>query len=649
MKILSLLTTAWLIGVAACDEKNCAADTGEDTVFAAEATMPNNFNKTTVVVIGCGPGGLFFLHALASKRKKYMEEGDTEALKAMPDVTVYEKNAVAGGNWRPNTETERSGSKDMFGGVWANSISHDSEFFDYTYDQHFETKSVPVFMPRAHHFDYMMARVTSVEDIFQHVEFNTKVTWVEYNDKIAKFIVTTKNKLTGKNNISLYDKCVWAGGNLSKLRYPKSTRLALEAGDYRGTVAHSENIADFTSSIKGKRILLVGDNYSAEDITLQAIKMGVEHVYITSATGDGLAANTNWPRNRATALECLPTEVIHNETGLNCSQVEFDDVRDDYFPVHDGEYWELEDIALVLYCTGYETEMGYLDKELQYKCGKKEKFSVPDGWKSNRNSMTSYVGEVEPSASVGSFTSCDNLYRHVLVANPNMMYMYGVTVYPLPEIDAMAWALAAYVAGETILPTYVEMAMRNQLDKLDEMSIPIIRKSLDDNYAEATMQFESDSNHWLGAWNYSAAHKRYLKEEIGHSLRKIARDQIAGGHGGEWGSYDKLSARGERLVEMYINFLKVYFTNTIPAPENVTEWQTFHDADHTPYESLYTGIKADPLKGRWMDLGDDGELWRDPNLESDAPASVLLTVSQRAAPLLSSVKYYWSCIRTSIG
>jgi hypothetical protein len=574
----------------------------------------------------------------------------------MPDVTVYEKNAEAGGNWRPNKATERSGSKDMFVGLWSNSFSHEIEFFDYTYDQHFETKAVSTFMPRAHYFDYMMARVTSVEDIFQHVEFNTKVTWVEYNDKIAKFIVTTKNKLTGKKNISLYDKCMWAGGVLSKPRYPKSTRRALEVvGDYRGTVVHSENIADFRSSIKGKRILLVGDNYSAEDIALQAIKMGVEHVYITSARGVGYAAKTIWPRNGATALTCLPTEVVHNGTGLKCSQVEFDYARKDYFPVHDGEYWELEDIALVVYCTGYKREMGYLDEELQYECSK-EDFSVPDGWKSNRNSMTSSVGEVEPSASLGSFTACDNLYRHVLVANPNMMYIHMTTEYPISEIDAQAWSLAAYVAGETILPTYVEMTMRNQLDKLDMMSIPYIRNFLDDNYAEATMQFRSDSNHWLGARNYSAAHKRYLKEKIGYGLRKIARDQIAGGYGGEWGSYDKLSARGERLVEMYVNFEIAYEKTQIrfnKAPVNVTDWQTFRDVDHTPYESLYTGIKAVPLKGRWIDLGDDGELCVDPNLESDAPTSVLLTclrtVSQRAAQLLSSVNFYWSFIRTSIG
>ena len=104
-----------------------------------------------------------------------------EGLAAFPEVTVYEKASDPGGVWRPNTETERAGSVNMFGGLWSNSPSIDTEFFDYTFKDHFGG-SVPLYLPRAHLLEYMMARVTSVEDIFQHVQFNTQVTWAFYNE-----------------------------------------------------------------------------------------------------------------------------------------------------------------------------------------------------------------------------------------------------------------------------------------------------------------------------------------------------------------------------------------------------------------------------------------------------------------------------------
>jgi threonine dehydrogenase-like Zn-dependent dehydrogenase len=40
--------------------------------------------RPTVAVIGCGPGGMFFLHAFASLRQKVQQDGDDEALAALP-------------------------------------------------------------------------------------------------------------------------------------------------------------------------------------------------------------------------------------------------------------------------------------------------------------------------------------------------------------------------------------------------------------------------------------------------------------------------------------------------------------------------------------------------------------------------------------
>ena len=120
------------------------------------------------------------------------------------------------------------------------------------------------------------------------------------------------------------------------------------------------------------------------------------------------------------------------------------------------------------------------------------------------------------------------------------------------------------------------------------------------------MPLYDDAEHWLNTKNLTAGYGDYLREYISHVVKLIARDQVAGGHGGDWGSYDKLSVRGEKLVDQLVE--EYYGSRMFPIVEEETEWRTFRDIDPTPYESIYTGIKAAPLKGHWMDLGDDGNL-----------------------------------------
>jgi hypothetical protein len=57
----------------------------------------------TVAVIGCGPGGMFFLHALASKRRALRAQGDEAGFAALPKVTCFEQASVPGGVWRART------------------------------------------------------------------------------------------------------------------------------------------------------------------------------------------------------------------------------------------------------------------------------------------------------------------------------------------------------------------------------------------------------------------------------------------------------------------------------------------------------------------------------------------------------------------
>ena len=93
-----------------------------------------------VAIIGCGPGGMFFLHALALRRKRLEEEGNTSAVEALPEVTCYERSASPGGLWRADRHTkggEEGKTTNMYEALWTNGPKECIEFFDYTYDEHF--------------------------------------------------------------------------------------------------------------------------------------------------------------------------------------------------------------------------------------------------------------------------------------------------------------------------------------------------------------------------------------------------------------------------------------------------------------------------------------------------------------------------------
>ena len=233
-------------------------------------------------------------------------------------------------------------------GIWTNSISAETEFFDYVYEDFFRDEAIPVYMPRAKLLEYIIARVTSVEDIFQYVQFNTQVTSVMYNNETGHFVVKTNNLETGIAYVDEYDKCVWAGGMQAKPQIPAYLQELLRKGGFKGKLMHSSELEDFESSVVGKRIVLIGDSYSAEDLALQALKLGAEWVNIACLHQTGMASWTSsWPKDRVEILNCLPTEVIHNGTGLLCSVIDSTKTVEGYgyAPLQGGESVELDKVA----------------------------------------------------------------------------------------------------------------------------------------------------------------------------------------------------------------------------------------------------------------------------------------------------------------
>lgn len=118
----------------------------------------------SVAVIGCGPSGMFFLHALALRRAKLEREGNVEALRALPIVACFERASGPGGVWRSNRFSgDDGGAKSthtsMYEALWTNGPKEMMEFFDHTYDEHFG-QALPTFLPRECVLEYILKRCT---------------------------------------------------------------------------------------------------------------------------------------------------------------------------------------------------------------------------------------------------------------------------------------------------------------------------------------------------------------------------------------------------------------------------------------------------------------------------------------------------------
>ena len=593
------------------------------------STVPVNVTVNVRTAIGCGPGGMFFLHALATKRKQLQEAGDIEGLNALPQVAVFEKSSSPGGVWRSDrgdndndnananandnhdandndnandkhdANAAASTSTNMYEGLWTNGHKDGIEFFDYTFDDHFKSP-LPIYLPRKYILEYMMARVTKHEDIFQHVQFNTKVQSVSYDQNIHKFVIIT-HQPDGTSATSTFDKCIWASGLNGKPKMIEEIQDKLS--NFPGQIVHSSEMDKLGGSVKGKRILMIGGNFSAEDLALQCIKLGAEKIYISSRSfADAIHDTTAWPGNKVQVLEnATPCGVKDGTTIQMCRS----DVEDGIHEVS-GEY---HDIAIVIFCTGYIRNHGFIDSDL-LPCSQRgdcDDWSwtvhVDDmEWKMKDNVLTEKLGHIEPAEELeieSNFVVPDVYRTRLLISNPNMMYLHEYGEYPLLEIDIAAWWCLAYITGEKEIPTKDQMLEANRLDLLNAMHEMQDRYEIDENYHEAVNTRLAKSFHM------SPEYIPFMVEWYSHAFRVIARDMVDASYPLQFGNIDQLNETGEKLLHMSVqdNLGRLELSN---GDGEDCSWKTFRDRDPSPFSSLITGTKSVSLKGKWLELDDEG-------------------------------------------
>ena len=464
---------------------------------------------------------------------------------------------------------------------------------------------MPTFLPRALVLDYIVARCTKNNPgFFDSVKFNTSVNSVKYNEEKEKFVIQTVNLKTNVVTEDLFDKCIWAAGENGKPFIPQgiSDILSSSSGGFKGAVMHSCAVgcSDFDKLVIGKKILLVGDSYSAEDLTLTAIKLGVKSVDILSRSGWGVCCETaSWPRN------CVE---IHEE-------YEIIGVSDDGRGIvikneEEDDEMTLNNIDTIIYCTGYSANTNMLDPSL----GKVESFLDYEDfhkhkmdWKMKKNHLSKDLGDV-PIGNIESFKLTDpNLYRGHLISNTNMMYFQGERLdSPLLDLDVQAWLLLAHITDELALPSVKEMKQFNLQALMDEMQDPYIRLEIDTNYEKRYDEvIWDDDKHWTNQFG-SKRCREMEKKQIDLQYRVAARDMVDAKYPLDIGTYKKLNEKGKALVEFdLITGFDAHQVDLVEGSKD-SSWKTFRDCDCNKIYSIMTGTAAMPLKRHWLDLEDYG-------------------------------------------
>lgn len=341
-----------------------------------------------VGIIGAGPSGLAQLRAFESARQKGI---------AIPQITCFEKQDDWGGQWNYGWRIGLDAygepvHSSMYRHLWSNGPKECLEFSDYSFDEHFG-RPISSFPPRAVLVDYIKGRVEK-SDVRKYVQFNTVARHTSYDPATQEFTVTVENLKTNQTDTHVFDKLVVATGHFHVPAVPEFEGI----NTFPGEVLHAHDFRG-AERFAGKRLLMIGSSYSAEDIGMQAHKMGAASITMSYRTHP---MGYHWPWN--TVERPLVTRFEGNTA---------------YF--RDGTQDEFDAVVL---CTGYQHKYPFLPSELS--------LSSPN--------------VLYPA----------NLYKGVVwQQNTNLFYLGAQDqYYTFNMFDAQAWFARDVMTGVISLPDY---------------------------------------------------------------------------------------------------------------------------------------------------------------------------------------------------
>jgi trimethylamine monooxygenase len=170
-----------------------------------------------------------------------------------------------------------------------------------------------------------------------YVQFNTAVRWVEHDAATGGFAVTVKDLVKDQMRTEMFDQVVVASGHFSTPNVPYFE--GVEA--FPGRVLHAH---DFRSAneFTGKRVLMIGSSYSAEDIGTQCHKYGAQSVIFSYRTKP---LGFDWPAGftEKPLLQRLVGKVAHFKDGTSA------------------------EVDAIVLCTGYKHHFPFLPDDLRLK------------------------------------------------------------------------------------------------------------------------------------------------------------------------------------------------------------------------------------------------------------------------------------------
>jgi trimethylamine monooxygenase len=284
-----------------------------------------------IAIIGAGPSGLAQLRSFEAARRSGA---------AVPEIVCYEKQSNWGGLWNYTWRTglDEHGEAvhgSMYRYLWSNGPKECLEFADYSFEEHFG-RPIPSYPPRAVLHDYIAGRVER-SDVRKYMKFCHAVRHVAFDKASGRFTLTVKDLVNDATLTETFDYVVVATGHFSTPNVPYFEGLER----FPGRVLHAH---DFRSAdeFKGKRLLLIGSSYSAEDIGTQCHKYGAKSVTFSYRTKP---MGFEWPEGfrEVPLLTKVVGKTAHFKDGSS------------------------EEIDAVVLCTGYKHHFPFLPDELRLK------------------------------------------------------------------------------------------------------------------------------------------------------------------------------------------------------------------------------------------------------------------------------------------
>jgi thioredoxin reductase len=478
--------------------------------------------------------------------------------------------------------------------MWSNTPKELMEFYDYTFGDHIKQEA-PAFLPRKDLLDYLIAR-NSVDGALDGVKFNHTVLSVTYNESSAKFTVKVRDDATGAISNAQYDKCIWAAGLHGAGEKPDD--LVDLLADFTGTVLHSiEATENFKEHVKRKKVFIIGDSFSAEDLALRAVKLGAKHVYVSARSGDGNTSDTkSWPEDKVTVIFGPPYKLTKGNT-FKCQPVYYSAKKQRWRRDDEEETVKVKDIDTVVMCTGYLPNSDMMAEDL--KLDDEAEWEISKGWTMPNNSLTITVGNPTPNKYLDVGATCyPTVYRGLLISNPSMMYLCETfdTVSSFLDLDVLANLLLGYLTGAVEIPKEKDMIKENKKQLEDEMQLPWLRLAIDPAYRAELDELPD------GHWSENEDDERSVilnRKPCELMVRRLARDMKASGYPVDFGDWKNLSKKGVQMVDMMI----AAGLSRSKIPSEDSSWKTFRDADPTQFVSVHSGAVAAPLSRPWIEKG----------------------------------------------